>query len=196
MPISTWYSRQIAPFCVSFFSFWIISSTFVNCSMSHFFLKLSHNNFYRWCKCCIPPRVRHCNTKYLTLNLVYLIEINLHICILILTSFGPFLLLLLWLLFWNFFWLSFFPRDLLFCLGGISHFVFLIKKLMFFVYSTYFYFCFFYFHFLLRHMFFLINGFFSVFLPVSSRTFFDEISKWDFLTWKWNRLPPNSYNLL
>ena len=74
-----------------FFSFWIISSTFLNvfvrCPI--FFLKLWYNNFYRWCKYCTPPRVRHCNTKHLTLNLVYLIEINLHICIFILTSSGP-----------------------------------------------------------------------------------------------------------
>ena len=112
-----------------FFSFWIISSAFLNCLWSHYFLKLLYNNFYSWCKYCTPARVRRFMTKRSTLNLVYLIEINLHICILILTSFGPFLLLLLWLLFWNFFWLSFFPRDLLFCLGEISHFIFLIKKI-------------------------------------------------------------------
>ena len=105
-----------------FFIFWIISSTLLNCSWSHFFLKLLYNNFYRWCKYCTPAHVCRCMTKCSTLNLVYLIEINLHICILILTSFGPFLLLLLllllWLLFWNFFWLSLFVERSFMLLRG------------------------------------------------------------------------------
>ena len=113
-----------------FFSFWIISSAFLNCSWSHFFLKLLYNNFYRWCKYCTPARVCRCMTKCSTLNLVYLIEINLHICILIPTSFGPFLLLLLlllllWLLFWNSFWLSlFFERSFMLFRGNFPLYFF------------------------------------------------------------------------
>ena len=68
----------------------MIPSTFLNFLVSHFFLKRLCNIFYMWCKYCTPPRVRRCNTKYSTLNLEYLIEINLHICILKLTSFWPF----------------------------------------------------------------------------------------------------------
>ena len=133
-----------------FFSFWIISSTFLNvfvrCPI--FFLKLWYNNFYRWCKYCTPPRVRRCNIKHLTLNLVYLIEINLHICIFILTSSGPFFCCCCCCCCCGcccdtFFW----ERSFILFRGNFPLY-FLIKKIDFFcLFNMFFYFGFFYFYF-------------------------------------------------
>ena len=187
-----------------FFSFWIIPSTFLNFLVSHFFLKRLYNIFYMWCKYCTPPRVRRCNTKYSTLNLEYLIEINLHICILKLTSFRPFFSCCCcccccgccFKLFFDFLFLE---RSFILFRGNFplyffnqKSWCFLFIQHIFFFYMAFLYFIF---HFHLWHMFFLIIGFFSLFLLLLSGILFDKISQWDFLTWKRNRLPLNNYNL-